>query len=72
MWGRLGGSVVERLPSTQGVILETWDPVPHRAEWSLLLLLPVSLLLSLSLSLFLSLMNKINKILKKKVTRVVL
>uniref|UniRef100_A0A8C0KJQ0 Maestro heat like repeat family member 8 n=1 Tax=Canis lupus dingo TaxID=286419 RepID=A0A8C0KJQ0_CANLU len=29
--GRLGGSVVEHLPSAQDVILESWDPVPHRA-----------------------------------------
>ena len=27
--GHLGGSVVERLPSAQGVILESWDRVPH-------------------------------------------
>ena len=26
--GRLGGSVVERLPSAEGVILEFWDRVP--------------------------------------------
>ena len=29
--GSLGGSAVWRLPSAQGVILETWDRVPHRA-----------------------------------------
>ena len=29
--GRLGGSVVARLPSAQGVILESQDRVPHRA-----------------------------------------
>ena len=29
--GRLGGSVVEHLPSAQGVIPEFWDQVPHRA-----------------------------------------
>ena len=29
--GRLGGSVVERLPSAQGVIPESWDQAPHRA-----------------------------------------
>ena len=29
--GRLGGSGVERLPSAQGVILETRDRVPHQA-----------------------------------------
>ena len=28
--GRLGGSAVEHLPSTQGVILESGDRVPHR------------------------------------------
>ena len=27
----LGGPVVKHLPSAQGVILETWDPVPRRA-----------------------------------------
>ena len=29
--GSLGGSAVEHLPSAQGVILESWDRVPHRA-----------------------------------------
>ena len=29
--GSLGGSVVERLPSAQGMILETQDQVPRRA-----------------------------------------
>ena len=29
--GSLGGSAVERLPSAQGVILESQDRVPHRA-----------------------------------------
>ena len=29
--GCLGGSEVERLPSAQGVILETQDQVPHQA-----------------------------------------
>ena len=29
--GLLGGSAVERLPSAQGVILETQDRVPHQA-----------------------------------------
>ena len=29
--GSLGGSVVQRLPLAQGVILESWDGVPHRA-----------------------------------------
>ena len=28
--GSLGGSVVWRLPLAQGVILESWDQVPHR------------------------------------------
>ena len=50
--GTPGGSVVELLPSAQGVILGSWDRVPHGAPgaWSLLLPLPVSLLLSLCLS----------------------
>ena len=30
--GRLGGSVVELLHLAQGVILESWDRVPHRAS----------------------------------------
>ena len=30
-WGHLGGSVVERLPSAQDVILGSWDRVPHQA-----------------------------------------
>ena len=29
--GCLGGSAVERLPLAQGVILGSWDWVPHRA-----------------------------------------
>ena len=29
--GSPGGSVVQCLPSAQGVILETWDQVPHQA-----------------------------------------
>ena len=28
-WGPLGGSVVERLPLAQGLILEFWDGVLH-------------------------------------------
>ena len=31
--GHLGGSVVEHLPLTQGVILGSWDSVPHQAPW---------------------------------------
>ena len=30
--GCLGDLAVERLPWAQGVILETWDRVPHRAS----------------------------------------
>ena len=29
--GSLGGSVVEYLPLAQGMILESWDGVPHQA-----------------------------------------
>ena len=48
--GHLGGSVIERLPSAQDVILEFRDQVPHWAPaWSLLLFpLPMSLPLSAS------------------------
>ena len=36
--GSLGGSAVWRLPSAQGVILESRDRVPHRSpSWSLFL-----------------------------------
>ena len=31
--GNLGGSVVERLPSAQGVILESWNQVPCQAPF---------------------------------------
>ena len=31
LWGCVGGSAVESLPSAQGVILETRDRAPHRA-----------------------------------------
>ena len=44
----LGGSVVERLPSAQGMIPGSWDRVLLSAG-SLLLPLPASLPLSLSL-----------------------
>ena len=43
--GHLGGSVVERLPLAQGVILGSSDQVPHWVPMgSLLLPLPVSLM----------------------------
>ena len=29
--GRLGGSMVEHLPLAQGVIMGSWDRIPHRA-----------------------------------------
>ena len=56
MKGRLGGSVVEPLPSGQGVILESWNQVPHRAPC----MEPASpsACVSASLSLSVSLMNK--------------
>ena len=64
MEGRLGGSVVERLPSAQDMILESQDRVPH---WALCME-PASLSACVSASLFLSLcLSWINKILKKKI-----
>ena len=57
--GCLGGSAAERLPLAQGVILESWDSVPHRASC----MEPASpsffyFCLCLCLSLCMSLMNK--------------
>ena len=52
--GRLGGLAVERLPLTQGVILESQDQVPHRPPC----MEPASPSACISASLFLSLMNK--------------
>ena len=49
--GQLGGSEVERLPSAQGMILESWDRVPHRAPF----MDPASPSACVSASLFLSL-----------------
>ena len=47
--GRLGGSVVEHLPSTQGVILGSWvESHIGLPAGSLLLPLPMSLSLSVS------------------------
>ena len=61
--GRLGGSVVECLPSAQGVILGSWDQVLHWAPaGSLLLPLPISLLLSVCLSWINKIFLKILKI----------
>ena len=52
--GHLGGSVVERLPSAQGVILGSWDRVPQQApHWD-----PASPSSCASASLCVSLMNK--------------
>ena len=49
-----GGSAVKRLSSAQGVILESWDRVPHRAPR----MEPASLSACVSASLSVSLMNK--------------
>ena len=54
LFGGLGGSAVEPLPSAQGVILESWDQVPHRAPCMEL----ASPSACVSASLWLSLMNK--------------
>ena len=49
--GPLGGSVVEHLPSAQGMIPGSWNRVPYWApSGSLLIPLPMSLPLSLCLS----------------------
>ena len=49
--GHLGGSLVEHLTLAQGMILGSWDQVPHGLSTeSLLLSLPMSLPLSVSLS----------------------
>ena len=52
--GRLGGSAVKHLPLSQGVILEFWDRVPHRAPC----MEPASTSAYVSASLCVSLMNK--------------
>ena len=52
--GHLDGSVVERLPAVQGVILETWDRVPRRAPC----MEPASPSACISASLSVPLMNK--------------
>ena len=59
--GRLGGSVVEHLPSARGVILGSWNRVPHRAPCRE----PASPLACVSASVCVSLMNKWIKSLKK-------
>ena len=50
--GCLGGSVVERLPLAHGVILETWDRVPHQGLC--MEPAPLSAYVSASLSLYVS------------------
>ena len=52
--GHLGGSVVEHLPSAQGIILETQDRVPRWAPW----MEPASPSACASASFCVSLMNK--------------
>ena len=54
--GHLGGSVLERLPSAQGMILGSWDGILHRAPRKELA--SPSVCVSASLSLSASLMNK--------------
>ena len=56
LWGCLGSSVVEHLPSAQGVILESQDQVSHRAPC----MEPASPSACVS-------HEKINKILKKRI-----
>ena len=52
--GHLGGSVVERLPLAQGMILGSWDRVLHQASFRE----PASPSTYVSASLCVSLMNK--------------
>ena len=52
--GHLGGSAVEHLPSAQGVILGSWDQVPHQTPC----MEPASPSAYVSASLCVSLMNK--------------
>ena len=59
--GHLGGSEVEHLPSTQGMILDSQDRTPHRAPC----MEPASPSACVSVSLCVS-HEQINKILKKK------
>ena len=48
--GRLGGSMVECLPSAQGMIPGSWGRVPHQAPTgNLLFPLPISLPLCVSI-----------------------
>ena len=57
-WGHLGGSVVEGLPSAQGMIPESWDRAPQTAlsrESAAPSAFPSPGMFSLSLSLSLSL-----------------
>ena len=54
LWGSLGGSVVQRLPFAQGVILESGDRVPHRAPCTE----PASPFAYVSASLSMSFINK--------------
>ena len=56
--GSPGGSVVWRLTSARGMILETWDQVPCQAPCMEPASLPLPLPVSLPLSLSVSIMNK--------------
>ena len=53
--GRLGGSVIKRPPSAQGMILTFWDRAPHQApRWEPASSSPTPLLCSLSVAVSLS------------------
>ena len=58
LMGCLGGSVVEHLPLAQGMILESWDRVPHCTLHGACFSLCLCLCLSLSLSLSVTIINK--------------
>ena len=67
MRGRVGGSVVEQLPSALGMILECQDRVPHQAPCMEPASPSACVSASLSISLCVTIINKnLKKYLRKK------